>query len=75
MARFVADENFPFPVTEALRHLGHDVVTLHDLGRAGQALADRAVLELASADTHARRGMLDGDRADITFRVTTRLVS
>ncbi|MBI3491124.1 MAG: DUF5615 family PIN-like protein [Acidobacteria bacterium] len=50
MARFLADENFPFPVTEAFRRLGHDVVTLADIGKAGRALTDQAVLDLATAD-------------------------
>ncbi len=27
MARLYADEDFPFPVVERLRQLGHDVVT------------------------------------------------
>ncbi|MBI3264221.1 MAG: DUF5615 family PIN-like protein [Acidobacteria bacterium] len=53
MARFLADENFPFPVIEALRHLGEDVVALSDLGKAGQRLADHAVLALASRETRA----------------------
>ena len=28
MARLYADENFPFPAVEALRRLGHDVLTM-----------------------------------------------
>jgi hypothetical protein len=51
VARFLADENFPYPATEALRRLGHDVVTLPDLGKSSQALIDQAVLDLARADT------------------------
>jgi hypothetical protein len=51
VARFLADENFPFPAAEALRQLGHDVITLRDLGKAGQALIDEAVLDLACGDT------------------------
>jgi len=27
MARFYADDDFPFPVVERLRQLGHDVLT------------------------------------------------
>ena len=34
MTRLLADENFPFPVVEALRGFGFDVVTLADLGMA-----------------------------------------
>jgi len=44
--RLLADENFPFPVVEALRSVGYDVLTLSDLDKAGQALADVAVLKL-----------------------------
>lgn len=47
MARLLADENFPLPVTEQLRALGYDVVTLEDLGKSDQRLADEAVLDLA----------------------------
>lgn len=36
MGRFLADENFPFPVIEALRRRGQDVVSLNDLGKAGR---------------------------------------
>jgi uncharacterized protein YbjT (DUF2867 family) len=50
VARLFADENFPFPVVEALRRIGHDVITVADAGKAGQALADKAILELAAAD-------------------------
>jgi hypothetical protein len=38
VARILADENFPLPVVEALRRLGHDVVTLADVGKAHQAI-------------------------------------
>lgn len=51
--RLLADENSPFPVVEALRGSGYDVLTLTDLGKAGQALTDVAVLELASGDSRA----------------------
>jgi hypothetical protein len=47
VARLLADENFPLPVTEQLRALGHDVVTLEDLGKSDQRLADEAVLDVA----------------------------
>lgn len=47
MARLLADENFPLPVTQELRRLGDDVVTLDQLGKAGQGLRDEQVLSLA----------------------------
>lgn len=53
MGRLYADENFPFPVVEELRRLGHDVVTLQEQGYGGQALPDEDVLRLASAAARA----------------------
>jgi hypothetical protein len=53
VAPLLADENLPAPVVEALRRLGHDVLTLADRGHAGQALTDAAVLQLATADGRA----------------------
>jgi Domain of unknown function (DUF5615) len=53
VARLFADENFPLPVVEELRRLGHDVLTINDAGKAGQALPDEALLDLARADHRA----------------------
>ena len=53
VARLFADENFPFPVVEALRRIGYDVVTMIDAGIAGQALTDQAILQVACADRRA----------------------
>ena len=53
MARLLADENFPLPVVESLRRLGHDVVTLVDIGKAQQAMPDAAILQTATADGRA----------------------
>lgn len=47
MSRLLADENFPLPAVEALRRLGHDVVTVEDVGRAGQGWPDADLLEFA----------------------------
>jgi hypothetical protein len=44
MAAFYADENFRFPVVQALRQLGHDVVTCQEAGRAGLGIEDPVVL-------------------------------
>jgi hypothetical protein len=60
VARFLADENFPYPVTEELRRLGHDVATMVDLGKANQAVSDEEVLSIAAAQgrtvlSHNRR--------------------
>ncbi len=50
MARFYANENFPMPVVQALRRLGHDVLTIHETGKAGQAVPDEEILEFAGVD-------------------------
>ena len=53
MARLLADENLPGPVVQELRRLGHDAVTLHDLGCAGLSVTDERVLELATEQGRA----------------------
>lgn len=50
MARLYANENFPRPVVDELRILGHDVLTIQEAGYANQALPDREVLNRATAD-------------------------
>jgi predicted nuclease of predicted toxin-antitoxin system len=50
VARLFADENFPFPAVEALRTLGHDVVTVEEVGRSGQRWPDADVLEYARTE-------------------------
>ncbi len=42
-----ADEDFSYPVTEELRRLGHDVLTVQEDGRAGTP--DPDVLALAQS--------------------------
>ena len=53
MARLYSNENFPLPVVEALRVLGHDVLTIQETGKADQALPDDAVLKFATAENRA----------------------
>jgi hypothetical protein len=53
MARLYSDENFPLPVVEALRKLGHDVLTIFEAGKANQRYPDEAVLADASANRRA----------------------
>ena len=47
MARCYANENFPLSAVDALRRLGHDVLTTADSGRAEQAMPDAEVLAFA----------------------------
>jgi len=49
MARLYADEDFPFPVVERLRQLGHDVLTTLEAGRANQGIADADQLAFAAS--------------------------
>jgi len=47
MASLYSNENFPFPAVEELRRLGHDVMTIQETGKAGQAMPDEVVLAFA----------------------------
>jgi hypothetical protein len=47
MARLYANENFPIPVVEELRRLGHDTLTSYESGRSNQAIPDEEVLRFA----------------------------
>ena len=50
MGRFYTNENMPLPVAEALRRLGHDVLTVADSGNAAMALSDESVLDVAARE-------------------------
>ena len=50
MARLYANENFPLPVVEELRRLGHHVVTVQETGKAEQSWPDDEVLDFAHTD-------------------------
>lgn len=65
MAHFYADENFCYPVFDALRRLGHDVLTAQEAGRAGTGIGDDAVLADAAA---AGRILLTQNRRDFIRR-------
>lgn len=53
MAPPVADENFPLPVVEQLRQLGHDVLTLQEMGYGNRVALDDTVLLLAAGEGRA----------------------
>jgi predicted nuclease of predicted toxin-antitoxin system len=60
MAALYTDGNFPHPVAEKLRNLGHDVRTAQDAGQANQKIPDDKVLAYATSlnravVTHNRR--------------------
>jgi hypothetical protein len=47
LAKFYSDENFPHATVEALRKLGHDVLTTLEAGQADQRIPDHEVLAYA----------------------------
>jgi hypothetical protein len=53
LARLYANENFPMPVVEELRRLGHDVLTTQDSGKAQQSVPDDAVLAFSCGEHRA----------------------
>jgi hypothetical protein len=53
MARLYAHEQYPYPVVELLRALGHDVLTVQEAGRANQKIPDPDVLAFASSGKRA----------------------
>jgi len=53
MAKLYSNENFPLPVVEVLRQLGHDILTIQETGKAEQALSDEAVLSFAAEEERA----------------------
>jgi len=53
MAQLYANENFPLPVVEKLRSLGHDVLTIQETGKADQSVTDPEVLAFATRENRA----------------------
>lgn len=53
MARLCADEQFPRQVSDLLRAMGHDVLTVQQAGKANLGIADEAVLAFAISDDRA----------------------
>jgi predicted nuclease of predicted toxin-antitoxin system len=65
MARLYADEQYPYPIVEFLRALGHDVVTVQEAGKANQKIPDSDVLAFATLEN---RAVLTQNRKDF-FRL------
>jgi len=61
MALLYANENFPYQVVQALRVLGHDVLTALEAGNSNQAVPDEQVLAFA---TQNRRTVLSINKRD-----------
>ncbi|MCD8486070.1 MAG: DUF5615 family PIN-like protein [Desertifilum sp.] len=69
MARLYADEQFPRAVSERLRTIGHDVLTVQEAGNANLGISDEAVLAFAVRNLRAvitlnRYGFVQLHRAD-----------
>jgi len=50
VARFYADEQFPRQVSEFLRGMGHDILTVQEAGKAGLGIPDPEVLAFAISE-------------------------
>jgi predicted nuclease of predicted toxin-antitoxin system len=61
MARIYADEQYPLPVVEFLRPLGHDVLTVQEAGKAGLGIPDEDVLAFAVTNERAVLTLNRGD--------------
>jgi hypothetical protein len=61
MAHLYADEDFPYPVVERQRQLGHDVLTALEAGQANQGVDDAGQLAFA---TNLSRAILTRNRKD-----------
>ena len=53
MASFYSNENFPLPVVEELRKLGHDVLTTEEAGKSDLAIPDEEVLSFSTSRNRA----------------------
>ncbi len=53
IARLYSNENFPLPVVEELRRLGHDVLTTRDAGKSNEGIPDDEVLRFAAENGRA----------------------
>ena len=61
MAQLYSDEGFPKKVSEKLRDLEHDVLTVQEAGQVNQGIPDAQVLAYA---TDQNRAVLTINRAD-----------
>lgn len=53
MARLYADEQFPREVSQLLRAMGHDVLTVQEAGNANLGIPDEALLAFAISENRA----------------------
>lgn len=53
MARLYMDEQFPKVVSQLLREMGHDVLTVQEAGKGNLGIPDEDVLSFAVAENRA----------------------
>ena len=53
MAQLYADEQFPRAVSQLLRNMGHDVLTVQEAGNANLGIPDDQVLAFAISNNRA----------------------
>ncbi len=53
MARLYMDEQFPKVVSQLLREMGHDVLTVQEAGKSNLGIPDEDVLSFAIAENRA----------------------
>jgi predicted nuclease of predicted toxin-antitoxin system len=53
MARLYSDEQFPREISEILRTMGHDVLTVQEAGNDNLGIPDENVLDYAISDNRA----------------------
>ena len=71
MARLYSNENFPLPVVEELRRLGHSVLTIQETGKANQAVPDESGVNLC----HKKGTDCSDDKSQAFYSFTQNLSS
>ncbi|MBW4459815.1 MAG: DUF5615 family PIN-like protein [Nodosilinea sp. WJT8-NPBG4] len=61
MAQLYADEGYPRQVSQLLRELGHDVLTVQEAGQGNKRIPDETVLAFAASQNRAVLTVNRGD--------------
>ena len=61
MAQLFADEGYPLRVSQLLRGLGHDVLTVQEAGQSNQRIPDETILAFAISQDRAVLTVNRGD--------------
>jgi predicted nuclease of predicted toxin-antitoxin system len=71
MARLYSDEQFPKVVSELLRMIGHDVLTVQEAGNANLGIPDDEVLAFAVTNNRAVMTLNRQDFAQLHRQILT----